>query len=118
MSQYRAQLHSILDIIPPSIKLQPRVSSAIMLNILGGVQEASHQRLVGLTHSVYHDAMDVFLHLYGKSSKPGRKIGHITFTSYVGDREELATMAEPLINEMQKVREERLLANTAQMRPQ
>ena len=117
MSQYRAQLYSILDIVPSSIKLQPRVSGAIMLNILGGAQESSHDSLVDMTHSLYHDDMDIFLHLYGKSSKPGRKIGHITVTSYSPDAN-LESLAAPLIKEVDSIRRDRLSANSAQMRPQ
>ncbi|KAJ4146354.1 hypothetical protein NW754_001819 [Fusarium falciforme] len=115
-SQYKAQLYSILDIVPPSLKLQPRVSSAIMLNILGGAQESSHDALVDLTHTHYHDDMDVFLHLYGKSSKPGRKIGHVTVTSY-SPEVNLEELAAPLIKEVDSIRQGRLDAASAQLRP-
>lgn len=116
MSQYRAQLYSILDIVPASINLQPRVSGAIMLNILGGAQEDSHDSLVDLTHSLYNDDMDIFLHLYGKSSKPGRKIGHITVTSYSPDTN-LEQLAGPLIKEVDHIRQDRLDVASAQLRP-
>jgi phosphoribosylaminoimidazole carboxylase len=116
MSQYRAQLYSILDIIPSSLKLQPRVSSAIMLNILGGAQESSHDSLVNLTDSLYHVDMDIFLHLYGKASKPGRKIGHITATSYASGVD-LEQLAGPLIKEVNQIRQLRLEAASAQLRP-
>ncbi|RYP14234.1 hypothetical protein DL765_006514 [Monosporascus sp. GIB2] len=116
MSQYKAQLYSILDNIPPSIKLQPRVSGAIMLNILGGATEDSHESLVDLTQSLYDDSMDIFLHLYGKSSKPGRKIGHITVTSYSPDAN-LEQLAAPLIKEVDHIRQGRLDMNSAQLRP-
>lgn len=114
MSQYKAHLYSVLDKFPPSIKLQPRVSAAIMLNILGGVDAESHDGLVDLTSDMYHDDMDIFLHLYGKSSKPGRKIGHITVTSYdkAVDLERLAT---PLIKETDTMRQNRLSAASSQM---
>ena len=116
MSQYRAQLHSILDIVPPALKLQPRVSSAIMVNILGGAKEDSHNSLANLTHSLYDDNMDVFLHLYGKGSKPGRKIGHITATSYSPDVD-LESLAAPLIKEASRIRQERISTKSAAMRP-
>lgn len=116
MSQFRAQLFSILDILPSSIKLQPRVSASIMLNVLGGAQQDSHHKLVDMTHSLYHDDMDVFLHLYGKASKPGRKIGHITVTSYAADKD-LEHLATPLIREVDKIRRGRLDAASAQLRP-
>jgi len=116
MSQYKAQLCSILDIVPPSIKLQPRVSGAIMLNILGGTHEDSHNSLVDLSHSLYNDDMDIFLHLYGKSSKPGRKIGHITVTSYSSDAN-LEQLAAPLIKEVDRIRQARLDTTSAQSHP-
>ncbi|KAI5467579.1 hypothetical protein BGZ63DRAFT_371598 [Mariannaea sp. PMI_226] len=117
MSQFRAQLCSILNIVPANIKLQPRVSSAIMLNILGGAVEESHDALVDLTYSLYSDDMDIFLHLYGKSSKPGRKIGHVTVTSYSPDAN-LEELAAPLVKEVDRIRVERLAAASAQLRPE
>lgn len=117
MSQYRAQLYSILDLVHPSFKLQPRVASAIMINILGGAQEESHNSLVDLTSSLYDDEMDIFLHLYGKASKPSRKIGHITATSYKPDAN-LEQLAAPLIKEADHIRKERLNAKSAQLRPE
>ncbi|KAK6523306.1 phosphoribosylaminoimidazole carboxylase ade2, variant 2 [Orbilia ellipsospora] len=116
MSQYKAQLYSILDIIPSSIKLQPRVSSAMMINILGGAQEDSHHSLVDLTYSIYRDSMDIFLHLYGKSSKPGRKIGHITVTSHAPDSN-LEELAAPLIKEADRIRQDRIEMKSTQLRP-
>ncbi|KAH0434630.1 phosphoribosylaminoimidazole carboxylase [Colletotrichum camelliae] len=117
MSQYKAQLYSILDMLPRSIKLQPRVSSAIMLNILGGARDDSHEELVDLTTSLYDDKMDIFLHLYGKSSKPARKIGHITVTSYESGVN-LEQLAAPLINEVNYMREARIDASSGQPRLQ
>jgi phosphoribosylaminoimidazole carboxylase len=116
MSQYKAHLYSVLDILPPSIKLQPRVSSAIMLNILGGAKEDSHDALVNLTHETYSDDMDVFLHLYGKTSKPSRKIGHITVTSY-DKAVDLQALAAPLTKEVDTMRQNRLDAASSQLRP-
>jgi phosphoribosylaminoimidazole carboxylase len=116
MSQYRAQLSAILDIVPPQIKLQPRVSGAIMLNILGGGREDSHNSLVDMTRTVYDDNMDIFLHLYGKTSKPGRKIGHVTLTSYSADTN-LEELAAPLIKEVDRIREDRLNTTSEQLRP-
>ncbi|RXG48005.1 hypothetical protein VDGE_04435 [Verticillium dahliae] len=116
MSQYKAQVASILDIIPRSIKLQPRVAGAVMLNILGGAQEDSHDALVDLTESLYDDDMDIFLHQYGKASKPSRKIGHITATSY-SPSTNLEQLAAPLIKEVDRIRQGRIDAATAALRP-
>jgi phosphoribosylaminoimidazole carboxylase len=60
--------------------------------------------------------MDVFLHLYGKSSKPGRKIGHITVTSH-SPEVNLEELAAPLIKEVDSIRQGRLDAASAQLRP-
>ncbi|OTB02497.1 hypothetical protein M426DRAFT_322589 [Hypoxylon sp. CI-4A] len=112
MSQYKAQLYSILDIVPETgANLTARVPSAIMLNILGGAQPTSHDRFVELAQKAYDDFTDVYVHLYGKESKPGRKIGHITATGFssVG---RLAEMINPLINVMDKIRAERIGSST------
>lgn len=116
MSQFKAQLYSILDILPPSIKLRPRVSGAIMLNILGGSKEDDHAKLVDMTQSYYNENMDIFLHIYGKTSKPGRKIGHITVTSY-SQETDLEALAAPLIQEVDRLRQDRLANPLAQLRP-
>lgn len=61
--------------------------------------------------------MDIFLHLYGKASKPGRKIGHITATTYSPDAN-LEQLAAPLIKEVDRIRQDRLDATSAQLRPE
>ncbi|KEY71288.1 hypothetical protein S7711_08869 [Stachybotrys chartarum IBT 7711] len=116
MSQFKAQLCSILDIFPSSLKLQPRVSAAIMLNILGGPREDSHEKLIDMASLHYDEHMDTYIHLYGKESKPGRKIGHITVTSYEPDKD-LEQLAAPFINEVNAIRQDRLDAASAQIRP-
>ncbi|KAI1415575.1 phosphoribosylaminoimidazole carboxylase [Hypoxylon sp. FL1857] len=108
MSQYKAQLYSILDRIPEKgVNLTARVPSAIMLNILGGAQPTSHDRFVDLAEKAYDDFTDVYVHLYGKESKPGRKIGHITATGF-SSVERLAETISPLINVMDEIRAERV----------
>ena len=116
MSQFKAHLYSILDILPKFLKLQPRVSAAMMLNILGGAEGSSHDRLVNLTEELYEDDVDVFLHLYGKASKPGRKIGHITATTY-SPHNNLEQLVSPLTKEVDKIRQERHQAASAQTGP-
>ena len=116
MSQFKAHIYAILDILPRSLKLQPRVSAAIMLNILGGANEDSHDALIDLANTLYDPHMDIFLHLYGKSYRPGRKIGHITATSHapgVG----LDQLVAPLIKRVDLIRLDRLNAPIAQFRP-
>ncbi|KAI1467519.1 Phosphoribosylaminoimidazole carboxylase [Daldinia caldariorum] len=108
MSQYKAQLYSILDLIPQKgVNLNARVPSAIMLNILGGALPSSHIRLVELAESTYDEFTDIYVHLYGKESKPGRKIGHITATGF-SSVERLAETITPLIDVMDEIRAERI----------
>jgi phosphoribosylaminoimidazole carboxylase len=48
--------------------------ATIMLNILGGGSKDSHNELMKHVIAIPNAA----LHMYGKESKPARKIGHIT----------------------------------------
>ncbi|KAL9101592.1 MAG: hypothetical protein Q9163_003169 [Psora crenata] len=114
MSQFKAHLYSILDILPCSFKPQPRVSAAMMLNILGGAHKDSHDGLVDLANTLYDDRIDIFPHLYGKSHKPGRKIGHITATTY-SPSVDLEQLTAPLIKEVDRIRQDRLDATAAQL---
>lgn len=76
MSQYKSQLLAILGIMPifPDNLIHTIVPATIMLNILGGVGPESHKKLIEATNKI----PNANLHMYGKVSKPGRKIGHIT----------------------------------------
>jgi phosphoribosylaminoimidazole carboxylase len=112
MSQYKAQLISILDNFPNELVLAPRVSSAIMVNILGGAKHNSHDRLVDLAKSMGNSSMDVYLHQYGKESKPGRKIGHITAVGYVSI-DKLEALVQPLITCVDDIRKERIGENVS-----
>ncbi|KAI1375681.1 Phosphoribosylaminoimidazole carboxylase [Hypoxylon crocopeplum] len=107
MSQYKAQLYSILDRVPEKVNLAARAPSSIMLNILGGAQPTSHDKFVELAENAYGDFTDVYVHLYGKESKPGRKIGHITATG-LSSVERLAETISPLIKVMDEIRAERI----------
>lgn len=115
MSQYKAQLYSILDEPLPDV-LEPTVSSSIMINILGGAHPDSHHRLVDLAKSTYATNTAVYPHLYGKESKPSRKIGHITLTS-TGSIADLEASAQPLLRIADEIRAERLQASSAALRP-
>ncbi|RKF55255.1 phosphoribosylaminoimidazole carboxylase [Golovinomyces cichoracearum] len=78
-SQYKSQLLSILEIRPhfPESVVPLLSPATIMLNILGGVNKKSHEALVEKALLIPSAA----LHLYGKESRPGRKIGHISIIS-------------------------------------
>ena len=78
-----------------------------MLNILGGANPSSHDRFVELADSVHDDYTDIYVHLYGKESKPGRKIGHITATGF-SSVDRLSTTVAPLIRCMDEIRLERI----------
>ena len=56
-----------------------------MVNVLGGDSEAQRTCTAGLLHCMARDP-GLKVHFYGKSVKPGRKIGHVT--AYGDDLEE------------------------------
>jgi len=116
MSQYKAQLYALLDLPIPK-ELKPRVNTAIMLNILGGASRDSHEKLVERAERTVDDGMDVYVHLYGKESKPSRKIGHITVTGFstISDLSERSGELVALVDQM---RLERIQAASKQLRPQ
>ncbi|CCE29755.1 related to phosphoribosyl-5-aminoimidazole carboxylase [Claviceps purpurea 20.1] len=116
MSQFKAQLAAILDEPLPEV-LEPHVSSSIMINILGGASPDSHLALVEKAKSMYGNKTAVYVHLYGKDSKPSRKIGHITVTGF-GPIAELETFAKPLLQMTDSIRHERLQSSSASLRPQ
>ncbi|KXX76717.1 phosphoribosylaminoimidazole carboxylase [Madurella mycetomatis] len=116
LSQYKAQIHAVLD-LPIPANLTPRVSSAIMLNILGGATPSAHHKLADLARSTFDDSMDVYLHLYNKTSKPSRKIGHITLTGPSTIRD-LEAKAKQFIDLVDEIRQERIAAASETLRPQ
>ncbi|KAJ4122817.1 hypothetical protein NW768_010262 [Fusarium equiseti] len=117
MSQYKAQLTSILDEPLPE-RLDPHVSSSIMINILGGASPESHLPLVKKAKAMFAPKIGVYPHLYGKQSKPGRKIGHITLTGLDCSIKELEEIAQPLVQLAADMRQERIEAKSKAMRPE
>lgn len=115
MSQYKAQLYSILDESFPEV-LEPQVSSSIMVNVLGGANPDSHHRLIEQAKNLHGKGKAVYPHMYGKESKPSRKIGHITITGSC-PIEELEKFAQPLIQTADEIRQERLQASSKALRP-
>ncbi|KAG6010303.1 hypothetical protein E4U21_007352 [Claviceps maximensis] len=116
MSQFKAQLAAILDEPLPEV-LEPHVSSSIMINILGGANPDSHLALVAMAKSMFGKKAAVYVHLYGKDSKPSRKIGHITVTGF-GSIAELEIFAQPLLQMTDSIRQERLQRSITSLRPQ
>lgn len=107
MSQFKAQLHAVLGLEIPK-KIDVRAKSALMINILGGALPSSHHKLVRLARSTYAGDNDVHLHLYNKESKPARKIGHITLVSEQLSIAELAEKAQPFLQLVDDMRQERI----------
>ena len=70
-SQFENQLRAVLDW--PLGSSQLRAPSAVMVNVVGSEAGDPTDRLVG---ALLID--DVHVHLYGKSWRPGRKLGHVT----------------------------------------
>ena len=71
-SQFENHLRAVMDL--PLGSPAPRAKWSVMVNILGGaVEDLEAQRA-----NVLAAVPDVKVHLYGKSVKAGRKVGHVT----------------------------------------
>ncbi|TCN44158.1 5-(carboxyamino)imidazole ribonucleotide synthase [Kribbella orskensis] len=79
-SQFENHLRAVLDL--PLGSPAARAPYTVMVNVLGGDVEDMH---LGLLHCMARDP-GLKVHFYGKSVKPGRKIGHVT--AYGDDLEE------------------------------
>ncbi|HEU5038522.1 MAG TPA: 5-(carboxyamino)imidazole ribonucleotide synthase [Nocardioides sp.] len=73
-SQFENHLRAVLDL--PLGSPAPRARWTVMVNILGGPDDAVGRLYDGYPHAL---ARDPFLrvHLYGKDLRPGRKVGHV-----------------------------------------
>jgi 5-(carboxyamino)imidazole ribonucleotide synthase len=71
-SQFEQHLRAVLDL--PLGDTRPRARWTVMANVLGGVHEDLYRSYL---HVMAHDPA-VKVHLYGKSVRPGRKVGHVT----------------------------------------
>ena len=79
-SQFENHLRAVLDL--PLGSPAARAPYSVMVNVLGGDVQDMHR---GLLHCLARDP-GLKVHFYGKSVKPGRKIGHVT--AYGDDLEE------------------------------
>ena len=70
-SQFEQHLRAVLDLPLGSTDL--RQPYAVMVNVLGGPESPAERYAAALA-----DQPDVKLHFYGKSARPGRKVGHVT----------------------------------------
>jgi 5-(carboxyamino)imidazole ribonucleotide synthase len=71
-SQFENHLRAVLDL--PLGDPRPRQPKAVMANILGGDLADLH---VAFKHVMARDPA-LKIHLYGKTVRPGRKVGHVT----------------------------------------
>lgn len=70
-SQFEQHLRAVLDL--PLGGTGVRDAWSVMVNVLGGVPDVA-----GQFARAFADQPDVKLHFYGKQSRPGRKVGHVT----------------------------------------
>ncbi|WP_144791526.1 5-(carboxyamino)imidazole ribonucleotide synthase [Kocuria palustris] len=86
--QFEQHLRAVLDL--PLGCPEPVAAVAVMKNILGGDQPNLH---AGLTEAMAaHPRAKV--HLYGKSVRPGRKVGHVNALSAAGQPADEGVTAE------------------------
>jgi 5-(carboxyamino)imidazole ribonucleotide synthase len=89
-SQFENHLRGVLDL--PLGAPDARAKWTVMVNILGGDHGARSENLyAGYPHSLARDPR-LKVHLYGKSVKPGRKVGHVN--AYGDDLDEVRERAQ------------------------
>ncbi|MEN9606640.1 MAG: hypothetical protein RL605_468 [Actinomycetota bacterium] len=81
-SQFEQHLRAVCDL--PLGSTTPRAAHSVMINLLGVDDENDFVRNYATAMSAYPNAK---LHVYGKSARKGRKMGHVTVVS---DSAELA----------------------------
>ncbi|MBW4032816.1 MAG: 5-(carboxyamino)imidazole ribonucleotide synthase [Acidobacteria bacterium] len=74
-SQFEQHLRAVLDL--PLGDPSPITPWSVMVNILGGPVGATMPERYGVA---FGDRPEVKFHSYGKQSRPGRKVGHVTAT--------------------------------------
>jgi 5-(carboxyamino)imidazole ribonucleotide synthase len=87
--QFENHLRAVLDL--PLGSPEARAPWTVMVNILGGDHGALSENLYGGYPHVFARDPRLKVHLYGKSVKPGRKVGHVT--AYGDDLEEVRERA-------------------------
>ncbi len=71
-SQFEQHLRAVLDL--PLGSTQPRDAVTVMVNVLGGTPESAHGQALREALAAHPEAK---VHWYGKSYRPGRKVGHV-----------------------------------------
>ncbi|NYE21049.1 5-(carboxyamino)imidazole ribonucleotide synthase [Microbacterium immunditiarum] len=74
-SQFEQHLRAVLDL--PLGDPSPRAAWSVMVNILGGPQNASIDERFASAMAEHPSAK---IHTYGKEPRPGRKVGHVNVT--------------------------------------
>jgi 5-(carboxyamino)imidazole ribonucleotide synthase len=74
-SQFEQHLRAVLDL--PLGDPRPRARWTVMANVLGGADPADSELYSTYRHLLARDPA-LKVHLYGKTVRPGRKIGHVT----------------------------------------
>jgi 5-(carboxyamino)imidazole ribonucleotide synthase len=78
-SQFEQHLRAVLDYPLGTTEMTAPV--VVMANVLGGPDAEPGKVVMGTDERVHHLMArwpDVKIHLYGKATRPGRKIGHVT----------------------------------------
>lgn len=75
-SQFEQHLRAVLDY--PLGATDPIAPVSVMANVLGAVSGAPKMGLDERLHHLFARFRNARVHLYGKSERPGRKIGHVT----------------------------------------
>lgn len=71
--QFEQHLRAVLDL--PLGDASVREAATVMINILGGPQ---HEAITDRFATVMAQHPEAKVHTYGKSARPGRKVGHVT----------------------------------------
>jgi len=88
--QFENHLRAVLDL--PLGDPTPRVPWTVMVNILGGEHGGLSEDLYGGYPHVFARDPRLKVHLYGKTVKPGRKVGHVT--AYGDDLDDVRERAQ------------------------
>lgn len=75
-SQFEQHLRAVLDYPLGSPEMAAPV--VVMANVLGGPEDVQPAAIDERVHHCMARWPDVKIHLYGKSFRPGRKVGHVT----------------------------------------
>jgi 5-(carboxyamino)imidazole ribonucleotide synthase len=75
-SQFEQHLRAVLDY--PLGSTQPTAPVVVMANLLGGPPDVTPKGIDERVHHAMAAWPEVKIHLYGKTFRPGRKVGHVT----------------------------------------